>query len=330
MKIKSKYIYIILFIFLTCIISYVLFYHKSNLKIDNNVNNTYENSVSIDTRINNNPTKIKIGKLNEKDETPFVCFVSDEYNITKLENFLNSIGTEELNFNDEFNPIYDITFYGDFNIIISLSSDKIIQIEKENKNTKRYYKVSDTTFNNIIDLLNIKYYLHQSNLPEPMPSICKNANKIILSGMSNTDIDILKRTIHNVHSSLEYHLVERVQIIKNANSIYWEPEIKNEIFTQPNGEKVQSSGLWEYRDSLQNIKELEINDDLKTIIEDVLFRLEQGMNNHDISECFEVHKILHDLDYWIINYPISSFKIAPADWSGINCYYRSIEKYSLY
>lgn len=329
MKVKSSYIFlymILSFIFIYGLI-YFLFLSKDKLEMSNN--NVSENLILIDTKVYNNPTKVKISKLNEENEKPFICFISDECKIKEFTTFFDNILFEDLTLNNEFNSICDITFYGDTSIIISLSKDKIIRITKESKGTTEYLKVSNNTYNEIINLVDVKYYLHISNLSEPTSLVCNNARTTVLSGMPKSDISLLRETIHNIHSSLEYHLVERVSILKNVNSIYWEPETENKVFIQPNGVKVQSNGLWKYRDSIQKINNLPINDSLRTIINDIIYKLEQGMNNHDISECFEVHKILHDLDYWIINYPISSLKIAPVDWEGLDCYYGSIENYGL-
>ena len=38
---------------------------------------------------------------------------------------------------------------------------------------------------------------------------------------------------------------------------------------------------------------------------------------------FESHKIIHDYDYWAINYPVS-LKIEPVDWGGVNTYFGNI------
>ena len=80
---------------------------------------------------------------------------------------------------------------------------------------------------------------------------------------------------------------------------------------------------------MQELLKLDLNDTTRNMIKDLIYKLQSGMNNHDLSECFEVHKILHDLDYWISSYPISSFTVAPAGWGGIDCYYGLIEFYNL-
>ena len=216
---------------------------------------------------------------------------------------------------------------GDNTTTVVISSDKIGQLSTSD--TSKFFKLSDEDFTSIEKLTDVKYYLHDSNLEKPSEDTCYNMQKLILSGLSDVEITTLKTEIHNIHSLLGFYLVDRVNILKDANSIYWEPATIDEIFTQPNGVKFQSYGFWQFRDSLQELLKLDLNDTTRNMIKDLIYKLQSGMNNHDLSECFEVHKILHDLDYWIISYPISSFTVAPADWGGIDCYYGLIEFYNL-
>lgn len=80
---------------------------------------------------------------------------------------------------------------------------------------------------------------------------------------------------------------------------------------------------------MQELLKLDLNDTTRNMIKDLIYKLQSGMNNHDLSECFEAHKIVHDLDYWIVNYPVGSFYAAPVDWGDIDCYYGLIEFYNL-
>lgn len=330
MKIKLIHIFLfIIILFLIFILIYFLTFYNNKFKNNSIINNTVENSISTNTRIDNTPQKIKIMNSDVRDDSPFICFVSDKFQIQEFENYFNNLLLDDVKSTNEFNPIYDITFYGNTNIIISLSKDKILQVTNESKNIMEYYAISNHTFNEILDLVNVKYYLHESKLELPASSTCTKAQNTILYGMSDSDIDNLREEIHNIHSSLEFHLADKVQTIKNANSFYWSSEVKDQIVIQPNGVAVQSYGFWNYRDSLKDISNLSLNDSTQKIVNDIIYKLEQGIDNHDISECFEAHKILHDLDYWIINYPINSFNIAPVDWGGIHCYYGSIENYKL-
>lgn len=193
----------------------------------------------------------------------------------------------------------------------------------------KYFKLSNDDFSKIIKLTDVKYYLHNSKLELPSDTICYDAKKKILKGLSDSEINTLKKEIHKVHIYLEFRLVNRINTLKDSNSIYWEPETVNEIFTQPDGVKFQSAGLWEYKESLSKLLELNLNDTAKNILENIINKLQKGMDNHDLSEIFEAHKLLHDFDYCIVNFPIKNFKAPPADWEGIYCYFGLIEAFNL-
>lgn len=48
-----------------------------------------------------------------------------------------------------------------------------------------------------------------------------------------------------------------------------------------------------------------------------------AVDNHDIKGLWYALQVLHDLDYWVLNYP-SHFpkgKPAPPDWKGVNTYF---------
>lgn len=290
-------------------------------------NFTTKDIIEMNKYVPNNITKIKISKYDNSNETPFVCYVSDK---GQIQNFINTFKNMELNsydITDNISPLYIIDFLGDNTTTVVISSDKIGQLSTSD--TSKFFKLSDEDFTSIEKLTDVKYYLHDSNLEKPSEDTCYNMQKLILSGLSDVEITTLKTEIHNIHSLLGFYLVDCVNILKDANSIYWEPATIDEIFTQPNGVKFQSYGFLQFRDSLQELLKLDLNDTTRNKIKDLIYKLQSGMNNHDLSECFEVHKILHDLDYWIISYPISSFTVAPADWGGIDCYYGLIEFYNL-
>lgn len=329
---KKIYIYIfivILFLLLGLLIGQFVVFHISKSQLSNMVSNNFttKDIIEMNKYVPNNITKIKISKYDNSNETPFVCYVSDK---GQIQNFINTFKNMELNsydITDNISPLYIIDFLGDNTTTVVISSDKIGQLSTSD--TSKFFKLSDEDFTSIEKLTDVKYYLHDSNLEKPSEDTCYNMQKLILSGLSDVEITTLKTEIHNIHSLLEFYLVDRVNILKDANSIYWEPATIDEIFTQPNGVKFQSYGFWQFRDSLQELLKLDLNDTTRNMIKDLIYKLQSGMNNHDLSECFEVHKILHDLDYWIISYPISSFTVAPADWGGIDCYYGLIEFYNL-
>lgn len=325
---KKKIICILIFFITIFSIVFLRLYINNH-----NISKTNEHSIDLlpeNRLINNSPQKIKITILNISEDENIISFISDELQIKEYEIFFNNLSLNRVSLLDSFEAIYSFIFLGQPNVHISVSNNRLLRITDDYTDNIEYYEISKSDFNKIVNLSSAKYYLHNSKLNVPSSSTCIMAQKKILNEMTMDNINLLKEIIHNTHSSLEFHLVDRTKILKNANSIYWEPETKNEIFADPNGVQIQSYGFWEYKIKLEDIvNNLNINNNLKEILQEIIFKLNKGMSEHDLSECFEAHKILHDLDYWIINYPIHDFSARPVDWSGIQCYYGTIEKFEL-
>lgn len=323
-----KYSIIIFLIIVVFLLGLLIISYEAKNKTSDTFSNTLSNDdlFKVSNSIPDNITKIKISKFNTSDSNPFICYISDDAQIQSFVNNLNNIDLDKYNGSITFSPIYTIELLGDITTTIQVSTDKILQISTWN-NT--YFKLSTESFSDISDLTDVKYYLHDSSLDEPSKDTCMNAQSIILSGLSNVEISNLRKQIHDVHSQLEFYLVDNVETLKNSNNIYWEPATIDEVFTQPNGVKIQSHGFWQYRDSLQDLLELNLNDSARSILNTIISTLQNGMDNHDLSECFEFHKLLHDFDYWIVNYPVGSFYAAPADWDGLNCYFGTIEEFHI-
>lgn len=274
------------------------------------------------------PQKIRITKYLESSldsDAPYVCYISDKNQLSNFVTKLNSIQILPDNIEKSSQELYKIELLSDNNTItLDVFDNKVIEL-----NSSCYF-LPDSSFSEIQSLIDVKYYLHFSNLEKPNDSEMKRANSSILSNLDENEKEILKKQIRIVHSALESHLANKVNPLKDSNNIYWEVDSSSGIFVQPNGLRLQKYGLWEYRDMLKELNELELNDKLHEIITDALTKLQYGIDNRDLSECFESHKILHDLDYWVVNYPLDSFYIAPTDWGGIDCYYGLIENYNIY
>lgn len=81
---------------------------------------------------------------------------------------------------------------------------------------------------------------------------------------------------------------------------------------------------------IQNLEEVKliINDNFFNLdIDKAITIMKEAMDKHDIQKLYEFHQIVHDLDYWLINYPIETFKLPPADWHGIYVYFGVLESY---
>lgn len=326
---KSKLIFFISFAILVIVCIITIFLRNSTKPISQPAN---INTVDTIFSIHNIPVKIKITKFKENSiatASPYICYISDT---TQLKNFTDKINSLTFEHSktqpDTSTQIYKIEFSSDTgNTALTIYDKNLLTLE--NETTTTVYSFSDTTFEEFKNLLDIKYYLHSSSLERPSDEKIKSVQSSLLSNLDDNELVVLKKQIHNIHSSLEFHLVDRVNVLKDSNNIYWEVDSSSGVFVQPNGLRLQKYGFWEYRDQIKELNELKLNDKLHDILSSALNKIQTGIDNHDLSECFEAHKIIHDLDYWIVNYPISSFFAAPVDWGGLNCYYGLIENYNL-
>lgn len=326
---KSKLIFFITLAILVIVCIITIFLRNSTKPISLPANiNTVDTMFSI----HNVPVKIKITKFKENSidtSTPYICYISDTNQIKNFTNKINSLTFEHSKIQPDISTqIYKIEFSSDNgNTTLTIFDNNILTLK--NNSSTIAYSFSNTTFTELKNLLDVKYYLHSSSLEKPNDEEIKKAQDSLLSGLNENELSILRNNIHNIHSSLEFHLVNRIDILKNANNIYWEVDSSSGVFVQPNGEKIQKSGFWEYRDQLKELNELTLNNKLHAILDSAINKIQNGIDNHDLSECFEAHKIVHDLDYWIVNYPVSSFYAAPVDWGGLDCYYGLIANYNL-
>ena len=55
--------------------------------------------------------------------------------------------------------------------------------------------------------------------------------------------------------------------------------------------------------------------------------MQSAIDTHDLEKLYEFHQIVHDLNYWLLNYPIKPFRPVPADWYGACVYFGVLESY---
>lgn len=327
----KKFILILVLLILFLLIG--VFIGKILISRDTNQSNvdTQTDISSLQGLIPQNVNKIKItissdGTI-DNNYNNIIYYLSDKAQIQTFIDIYNSLDIQQSTNSDTSELLYEITFVGDTNSTLKIYSNQLISVFYND--IENSFNITEDSLNKITESTDIKYYLHDSTLEKPSRDNCYNAQSLVLSNLTESEVSSLRSSIHNIHSILEFFLVDSINTLKDSNNIYWEPATVNEVFTQPNGTQFQSFGFWQYRDELKSLLNLNLNDKTKIIINEIILHLEYGMDNRDLSECFEAHKILHDIDYWCINYPISSFYAAPADWGGLDCYYGLIENYNL-
>lgn len=139
-----------------------------------------------------------------------------------------------------------------------------------------------------------------------------------------------KKTIHELHMYFESGFIYEDWIKKYSN-----PKSRGWAFWEKTGiieirgytEKVynEKDGNWYIR-KLEEAKKVFTG---KAICDDIAKAqdlISDAVKNHDIKSLWYAHQVLHDLDYWVLNYPIQYPKgtAAPPDWKGVETYFGTI------
>jgi hypothetical protein len=114
--------------------------------------------------------------------------------------------------------------------------------------------------------------------------------------------------------------------LKSPSSPYWEFWDHTGTVAIAGEGKVDNSidgAVW-IRD-LQKIYNTVQDTDLKADIQKMQDCVRSAVKNHDVDKLNELHKMLHDCDYWVVNYPVYFEKFAPIDWGGTDVYFNCLQ-----
>ena len=298
--------------------------NESNMVETYNVTNSNEISKYIPKNIKeitiinylsdkDNPATLNLKQIDKIKEYTDLLFKTN-WDIIEKSEIINLIDGE----------YYKVKIIGDTELVLNMKYLKtnyvgVVNIEDT------YYSINSNAYNEMIDYGNKKYYLHKSDLPKPSKEECIQAQKNALKDLSDSEKQRIKERIENIHSVLEIDLVEGVSVLKNSTSPYWEQATTFGVFTDPfTGVKIEKGGNFLYvLNELKKIKDISNDIKTKSDLNKAYNLLKDGIDNHNLDNCFESHKIIHDYDYWAINYPVS-LKYDPVDWGGVYTYFGNI------
>ena len=133
--------------------------------------------------------------------------------------------------------------------------------------------------------------------------------------LSNEQIEDVKNRIMELHMDIEYDLVYIFTSDNGPESAKW-----NNI-DGANSNVIDEYIGYDMIDNLEYTKAL-IDDELYTkYVDDIIEQINYIIVNHDIDIYFEIHQKVHDLSYYVINYPLESFEVDPPDWHGVYVYF---------
>lgn len=201
----------------------------------------------------------------------------------------------------------------------------IAEIINDGKST--VYNISERTYLDILASTTQKYYLHKSDLEQPKKQQCLEWQKEALAGLTEYEKKEFCESFKWLHIQIEDFLLGNVSTLKEPDSIYWKIyELKrDEVFKDPisGTESIDNTYhiMLDYFETLISLaKDKEIRNALSVMKSDYI----NAFKFHDIGSLFSVHEVIHDYDYYVVNYPIS-FWVAPPDWGGIDEYFGHLE-----
>jgi len=166
------------------------------------------------------------------------------------------------------------------------------------------------------DVVISKEDLHKSDVP--LPDVKKE------------DLEKAKKTVHELHMYFEsgfvYEAENWIEKYSDPNSpgwVFWEKTGTIEIPGYTEKVYNEKDGNW----YIQRLEEVKAAFADKTAFTDDITKAEEliseAVKNHDIKNLWYAHQVLHDLDYWVLNYPIQYPKgtAAPPDWKGVETYF---------
>ena len=178
----------------------------------------------------------------------------------------------------------------------------------------------------------------------------------VLNGMSAENIETLKKLVKNANLSLEYDYFHGSVLtnmedpdslawnyIKNTGEIHvgWSYDtehltqkdnynLTDDEFNQKYGSKVIAYNEIDgatFITHMEEIKETIYNETFKQDFDALIFNMQQAMDTHNVDYLYEIFKIFHDMDYYLLRYGPTEMAQYVSDMSFVEKYYGVLEVY---
>lgn len=194
----------------------------------------------------------------------------------------------------------------------------VVEIVSNGKS--KIFEISESAYLNMRAFTTKKYYLHKSSIEAPSKALCLEVKERALDNLDKEKTDYISTKMRNVHYTIELLLIENVSFLKEPDSSCWELAITG------NGQNVDN-GAFSFNGVMENIQEISItieDEETKMVLKKLYEELKKACDNRDVEKIFKVHEVIHDYDYYAINYP-AHYDLQPADWGGIGVYFGHLE-----
>ena len=190
----------------------------------------------------------------------------------------------------------------------------VVEIVSDGKS--EIFEISESAYLDMRAFTTKKYYLHKSSTEAPTSVLCLEVKDKVLYNLDKKKKDYVSAKMRNVHYTLELLLIENVSFLKEPDSTCWELAITG------HGQNVEK-GAFSFYGVMEDIQEISItikDEKAKMLFEELYEELKKACDNRDVEKIFKVHEVIHDYDYYAINYP-AHYDLQPADWGGIGVYF---------
>ena len=171
-------------------------------------------------------------------------------------------------------------------------------------------------------------YVHPYNDLVVDTEISKKARAILLENLSDEDKKSVTFEISLMHWWIDNLLlsnwIDRSSTSSMWNYIYYVASYYDNAEVRMG--RSDYTGV-ECIQSLEKIKNIVNNQYFSLDIDKAIVLMQSAIDIHDLETLYKFHQIVHDLDYWLLNYPIKPFIAAPADWHGVYVYFGVLESY---
>ena len=336
---------IILCIFLIIIFGLVYFRISS---IPNNASKNEDKNTMVNE--NNDTDEKYIKKIKESNIYKYLpnninsitrnSYFSDEVIAYQINNYLSFLSDFV---SIEWTPTND-TVDDDYYYIIDINGDTVTHIKlfknftKDNQENfaeytgyakvygddfEQLYTVDQSLIYKCLNYTNDKILLYESEISEPSKEKCLNAQTLVLEKMSKEATINFQNRVRNLHSYLENMLKNQTDI-SDPTSPYWDLYITDNSVVEDiiSKEKIATSDVLSQKiNEFNDLANLSNNDILKKDFKNAANYIEQAKKEHSRLYIYYAYQIIHDYDFFIINYPPYQNFEGGQNYSGIHTYF---------
>ena len=200
------------------------------------------------------------------------------------------------------------------------------EVYDDNGKTQRYI-VPISLYNTIHRYTNEDLNLYDSNLPLPNEDVCYDTQNDIFVGISNENKITVQNNIRLIHSYLENIIKE--QELNDSTSQEWVIETSDTEITYQDllGTQIMEycGRLKEnYKTFISTINMLNESEEKSDLLEATNL-YNEAMNEHSVLKLYNAYKIIHDYDFFVINYPPYWNLPAGQSYPGVDAYFGSVD-----